>query len=47
MYPSLLTDTLDRIGGREFPGLGAKSVQARIAVGGADEGVELQLVLDR
>jgi len=47
MYPSLLTDTLDRIGGREFPGLGAKRVQARITVGGADECVELQLVLDR
>ncbi|MDP7573020.1 MAG: hypothetical protein QF391_15570, partial [Myxococcota bacterium] len=47
MYPSLLTDTLDRIGGQEFPGLGTKRVHARIAVGGSDEGVELQLVLDR
>ncbi|MAF64718.1 MAG: hypothetical protein CMJ84_03530 [Planctomycetes bacterium] len=46
MYPALLTDTLDRIGGVEFPGAHAARVQARIAVGGTDEGVELQLVLE-
>jgi hypothetical protein len=47
MYPALLTDTLDHVGGREFPAQGTARVLARIAVGGADEGVEVQLVLDR